>query len=506
LAKLATAFTPTLSRKRERGNCAWRYGNFLLPRGLLAAGLAAIVVFATRAVAGEAAAPAPAADTLPPIVAAALRDAHIPPASTAFVVAPLDGGALRLELNSAAPMSPASTMKLVTTYAALGTLGPAYRWRTEVFAAREAKAGRLDGDLFLRGGGDPSLVAERWWLLVHRLRALGLREIRGDLVLDKSAFEPEAEAAATLDGNELRPYNVTPDALLVNFKTLSLQFLPDPRAGVARIVATPPLAGVRVPASVPLGSGPCGDWHARLQADFSDPWSPRLHGRYAAECGEQTWHLSLLGHDEYVGAAFRALWQAEGGVLTGSVREGRVPAEAQPLLTQESPPLAEVIRDINKFSNNVMARQLFLTIGAESTRLPAAPQRSADTIRAWLAADGLPLPELVLQNGSGLSREERISAAGLAQVLSHAWNSVHMPDFVASLPLAGVDGTMQHRFGAADSAYVKTGLLADVRAVAGYVFAASGRRYVVVAIINDRNAAGGQAAHDELLQWVWRNG
>ncbi len=466
--------------------------------------------------------------------------ANLSPGSSSFVVVPLDGGALSLAQASEVPRNPASTMKLLTTYAALEMLGPNYRWRTEVYALhRPDGKGRLDGDLFIRGGGDPSLVIERWWLLVQRIRAMGIKDIAGDLVIDRSEYAPGSDAGA-IDGNELRPYNVAPDALLVNFKALRLEFIPDESARVARIVATPALEGMTLPREVPLRKGACGDWKARLKADFSRPLSPRLHGSYRASCGQQSWQLSLLTPDQYALATFSSLWHGAGGGFHGHIRDGKVPADAILVTDQESAPLAEVIRDINKNSNNVMARQVFLTLGesaecasveaeralgeAANTKsaadadkdsemdpsgachVPLGAVRSTIALAAWSAASGLSMPELVIKNGSGLSREERISAAGLARLLVHAWNGTQMPNFLASLPESGTDGTMQKRPVAAGAAFVKTGRLSDVRAVAGYVFAASGRRYAIVAIINDPNAEAAQGVHDEFLNWVWRKG
>jgi D-alanyl-D-alanine carboxypeptidase/D-alanyl-D-alanine-endopeptidase (penicillin-binding protein 4) len=471
---------------------------------LLGAVAAAAWVLAPAIAAG--AEPAMGRDEIPPAVAAALHEARIPATAIGLVVAPLDSGPIRLELNDATPMNPASTMKLLTTYAALNLLGPAFQWKTEIYASSHPKGGRLDGNLIVRGSGDPSLVIERFWMLVHRLRGLGLRQIHGDLVLDKSVFDPHAASGGSLDGNDLRPYNVAPDALLVNFKTLSLEFVPDRASAVARIIATPTLAGMRLPASVPLASGPCGDWRERLKADFSDPWTPRFAGRYPLDCAEQSWHISLLDHTQYVGAAFRALWEAGGGSWIGHVREGRTPAGAIELLVHESLPLSEVVRDINKFSNNVMARQVFLTLGGPDTDQGESAERSAQAVSAWLARSGLAMPELVLENGCGLSRRERISADSLARLLRHAYASPRMPDFIASLPVAGLDGTMKNRNAASGSAYVKTGLLDGVRALAGYVLSDSGHHYVVVAIVNHANAEAATGALDALLDWVQQQG
>jgi D-alanyl-D-alanine carboxypeptidase/D-alanyl-D-alanine-endopeptidase (penicillin-binding protein 4) len=475
-----------------------------LPSLMAAAGfLAAVVVAPTGVSAQNGAAQA----EIPPAVASALREARIPSAAVGLVVAPLDdAGTITLAVNESAPMNPASTMKLVTTYAALSLLGPTFEWRTVVYATARPHGGRLDGDLILRGSGDPSLVIERFWILVHRLRGLGVRQLHGSLVLDKSAFEPGVESGSSLDRNDLRPYNVGPDALLMNFKTLTLEFIPDAQASLARIIATPTLAGVRLPASVPLAKGACGDWHEHLRADFSDPWAPRFSGSYPLDCGEQSWHISLLSHTQFVAAAFRALWEASGGSWEGHVREGRTPPGAIELLEQESPPLSDVVRDINKFSNNVMARQVFLTLGAPDPDQTASPERSAHAVTAWLSRVGLAMPELVLENGCGLSRHERISAGSLARLLRQAYAGPRMPEFIASLPVAGLDGTMKNRTAASGSAYVKTGFLEGVRALAGYVLAGSGHRYVVVAIINHANADAATGALDALLSWVQQKG
>ena len=443
---------------------------------------------------------------VPEPVSTALRNAAIPPAASAIVVLPLGPGGVTIEANESQPMNPASTMKLLTTYAALDLLGPAFTWRTEAFATGALRRDVLEGNLVIRGSGDPKLVIENLWLMVQRIRGYGIREIRGDVVLDRSAFGPIAHEPGDFDGERFRPYNAGPDALLLNFKAVSLGFVPDPETRSARVVAVPLLAGMKLPASVRGTDGPCADWRGRLQADFSDPMAPVFRGAYPLSCGEQLWHLSLLDHGRYFAAAFATLWSNAGGSWGGRLREGTVPADARRIALNESAPLAEVIRDVNKFSNNVMARQVFLTLGTDGGRQPASTARAEAAVRAWLDSRGLAMPELVLENGAGLSRTERLSAASLARLLRHAFASPLMPELMASLPLAGVDGTMRRRNGAAGAAHIKTGLLADVRAIAGYVHAASGRRYVVVAIINHANARNGQAAHDALLQWVYANG
>ena len=464
------------------------------------------VTFVMVSAVGAARAQPASPSVLPDAVAAALKAANVSPLAIGIAVAPLSGSGLTLAANEMQPMNPASTMKLVTTLAGLELLGPQYQWRTDVLSAAQLKNGVLEGDLWLRGSGDPQLVIEDLWLLVQRVRGVGVREIRGHLMLDRSAFELTQHDPGAFDGEALRPYNAGPDALLLNYKAVSFHFIADPENKQARVYALPALAGMVTSATVRASDGACNDWRARLAADFTDPLRPTFRGAYPLSCGDKVWHVSVLDTGQYAEAIFRSLWDASGGVWRGRVREGIVPPEARRLAQHESKPLAEVIRDINKYSNNVMARQLFLTLGAEASRRPASTDRAQRVVGEWLLSKGLDRRDFVLENGAGLSRAERLTAAGLARLLQGAFVSPLMPEFVSSLPIVGIDGTMRRRQGAAGSAHIKTGLLSDTRAIAGYVLAASGRRYAVVAFINHPNASAGQPALDALLNWVYVQG
>jgi D-alanyl-D-alanine carboxypeptidase/D-alanyl-D-alanine-endopeptidase (penicillin-binding protein 4) len=448
--------------------------------------------------------------SLPPPVAQALATAKIPSGSVAVVVQEVGTPRAALAVNPAAPMNPASVMKLVTTYAALELLGPAYRWKTEAYAAGTLRDGVLEGDLVLKGYGDPKLDLEAFWILLRALRGKGLQTIRGDLVLDRSQFERAPGDAARFDGDAFRPYNVLPDALLVNFKSLRFAFAPDPERGAVRVYVEPRPPALDVVNVLKLAEGPCPEGSAfreMLKPTF-EPARQRaiFSGQYRTSCGEKDLNVALLEPNDHVAGMLRQLWPEMGGAWSGAVREGAAPAGARLLHTMESAALAEIVRDTNKFSNNVMARHLFLTLGAENGGAPANAAKASSAIKAWLASKRIAAPELVMENGSGLSRVERISAGNLAAMLQAAWQSPVMPEFISSMPVAGLDGTMRRRLkgeGVAGQAHIKTGLLSDTRAMAGFVLDRGGRRHVVVMIVNHASAHETQPAMDALLRWVY---
>ena len=451
-----------------------------------------------------------AARELPKPVADALRAASVPQSGVAVLVQEIGAAQPLLSLQAARPMNPASVMKLVTTFAALELLGPAFRWKTEVYAMGVLRDGVLEGDLALKGYGDPRLDYESFWMLLRALRGKGLREIRGDLVLDRSHFAPPNGSPADFDGDGLRPYNVLPDALLVHYKSLRFAFVPDLERGAVRIYAEPNPPGLVLENRLSLAAGSCLEGRAfrdLLQPTFEPGPPPRVlfAGRYPIACGEKDINVALLAPNDQVAGVLRELWAELGGAWTGRVREDLVPLEARLLHTHESAPLAEIVRDVNKFSNNVMARQLYLALAGAEHVPPLRANQALPVIRHWLALKGIGAPELSIENGAGLSRTDRLSAASLGALLQAAWKSAVMPEFVSSLPLAGLDGTFRKRLigePLAGQAHMKTGLLSDTRAMAGYVLGRNGRRYAVVMLMNHPNAPDAETATDALLRWV----
>ena len=452
-----------------------------------------------------AAAAAATAGTLPSPVERALRKGGIGRDRVAVWVGEVGARRPRLSLNAAAPTNPASVMKLLTTYAAIEMLGPAYTWKTRFFALAPIEDGVLHGDLHLQGGGDPALTLERFWLLLRSLRAGGLSKVRGDLVIDRGLFAPGG--SAPFDENRLRAYNVAPDALLLNFGTLRFDFAPARDTVGVRFEPQP--EDFALSNRLSLSQAPCGEWKDGVRIERGESAAGTnevvLSGTYPAACGEKTWNLAVLDSPQLVFGIFRSLWRELGGSFAGRLREAPVPEGARLLAETESPPLAQIIRDINKWSNNVMARQLYLTLGAQAGARPAREADAEAALRAWLARRNLDFPELAIENGAGLSRRARLSAASTARLMQVAWSGALMPEFVASLPLTAVDGTMRKRLkDSAGRAHVKTGTLDGVKTVAGYVLGRSGRRWIVVFFIRHADGPAARAAQDALIEWVQR--
>ena len=448
---------------------------------------------------------------LPPAVARALAEDGIPGEHVSIYVRKANTDEVIVEHNAEAPRSPASTIKTLTTFIALDTLGPAFTWKTRAYATAPIVNGVLNGDLIIQGGGDPYMTSERWWNFAQSLRQIGLQKIRGDVVLDRSYFSASAGDRAGFDRQPFRSYNVLPDALLVNFQTANFTLLA--QAGRARpVVMVDPLpANLIVKNEVRVSSGRCSG--ANRSIDFVTPAGTEanqllISGVLAATCSSYGVSRAIMNAPEFAYGTFRTNFASVGGELEGGLRMGSVSANARLLTTFSSLTMAEIVRLVNKFSNNVMARHLLLTLAAERKGTPATMENGRAVVDEWLAAHRIDIPGFVLENGAGLSRTERITARGMGEMLDAAWHSPFMPEFAASLPLSATDGTLRNRFNAAGMQgrlRLKTGRIDHVSGLAGFVNAASGETYVLVILVNHPNAhlGVGEAAQAALVRWVF---
>jgi D-alanyl-D-alanine carboxypeptidase/D-alanyl-D-alanine-endopeptidase (penicillin-binding protein 4) len=428
---------------------------------------------------------------------------HLPANALSFVIVDSDSGRVVTSQNPDTPRSPASTIKTVTTFAALDILGPAFIWQTHAWVH--------DGDLILQGGGDPYMTLERWWSFVRGLRTTGFKSIRGDIVIDNTAFSLPAENPGAFDGRPNRSYNVLPDALMVNFQSIDFKLVADAETRRVEVVADPAPVNLAVENHIRFTPGRCGGSAGRVDFQVASAGWDRVvfSGALSPHCAERSFARVLLQPATYAFGTFVELWRDSGGEFAGKLRIEPTPADAKPLFTFDSLSLGEIVRLTNKHSNNLMARHLLLTLGKERYGDPATLEKGAAAIADWGRERGFDLGGVDIDNGSGLSRSTHISALQMAKILDAAYHSRFAPEYLASFPLAGMDGTLRSRMKStpAGSVRLKTGHLDSVSGVAGYVTTSTGKTYVLVSLVNHVRADFGAAepVHAALVAWILGN-
>jgi serine-type D-Ala-D-Ala carboxypeptidase/endopeptidase (penicillin-binding protein 4) len=460
-------------------------------------------------------------DSLPAPVAAALAQAGLPPDALGAIAIPQTFWARAWQHRADTPMQPGSAMKLITTIVALDRLGPNHRGRTALHSTGAVNNGVLDGDLVLVGGADPDFDLPALWQLLFELRQRGVHTVSGALVLDRTLFQPARIdiGLPPFDESPEWPYNVVPDALMLNGNLMGLALSSSESSAVtARL--TPPLDGVSVDASaLVLTNTACGDWDEdwlppRVAESAPGQWRIELQGGFPRRCEAQA-ALQLLDRNVVTERQVRTVWASLGGRFMsapGSVREAALPAGAQRIAQHESRPWGEVLRNMNKTSDNAQTRLLYLQLGlaAMKTNPQAATLALAQQeVQRWFDEHHIARDGLTMDNGSGLSRSERIAPRAMARAIEIAINGQHAPELLMSLPVAGVDGTMRNRLKGTRAegwARLKTGTLKSVTALAGTVRDTHGDNWVVVAFINHDDAAKGRPVLDALIEWVANSG
>jgi D-alanyl-D-alanine carboxypeptidase/D-alanyl-D-alanine-endopeptidase (penicillin-binding protein 4) len=443
---------------------------------------------------------------LPAPVANALKEAGVPQQNVSVYVQAVDSNVAILKHNEDKSMNPASVMKMVTTNAALDLLTPAYRWKTALYHDGYIKNWELNGNLMIKGYGDPSFKAQDFWRLLMSLRQAGVKKINGDLIIDKTYFADDVDNGISFDDEKWRAYNSKPSAFAVNGRSTSFRF--SANDDVLNVNQEFELPEVTIVNNMKTVKGDCGNWRGRMNYDVQTNTNKAVitfNGVYAPDCGERFLELSLFDDAQYAFFTFKKIWRDLGGEFAGTLKRQPIPSTTHKLLEQTSEPLGSVVRDINKWSNNLMARQLLLTIAAEKVSTPATVAKGVVAIKSWLSASGVNVNGFVLENGSGLSRVERISAEQLGKMLVRAYLSPVMPEFISSMPILSMDGTVKQRLQDSASngrAHLKTGSINGVSSIAGYVLDANGHRHVMVMLVNHANAGASRGAQDALVEWV----
>jgi len=459
--------------------------------------------------------PAAAGAELPPELAAAIKDADFSSDGIGLFIQGVDNEKPLVALHADLFLNPASVIKLVTTAAALDMLGQGYRWSTEVMYTGNIEGHTLNGDLYIRGNGDPYLTPERFWRLLNRIYIVGIHRITGDVLIDNSYFEPGKVDYAAFDQQPYRTYNVGPNAVLVGFQATEFHLDIDTTGTdpAVKITPFPQSPRLRIINQVKLVNGSCNAWKKRLSLETRNNAGMLevvFSGNYALACKQRTLYRRVSEAQDHYQHFFLPLWNQIGGSVDGKITQGIVPADAKRLLEESSISLAEAVRLVNKFSNNVMTRQILLSMGAQEFGPPGTTDKGIAAVNAWLVEHKLDHPDLQLDNGAGLSRDARISAGLLGELLLHVYKQAYMPEFIAALPVSGYDGTMAHRFNdtpLVGHAHIKTGLLDFVQSMAGYVTTATGKRYVVVLLHNDKRAhtRSAEKLQNQLINWIYKS-
>ena len=435
--------------------------------------------------------------------AVALDFGRIPPEEVALYVQDLHTGQVLLQHRADASVNPASTMKLVTTFAALRALGPDYRWHTEFKSDAPVRDGVLQGNLYWQGSGSPVFDQPDLQDMQAQLRLLGISRIGGQVVLDRSVWGSSGSADG-FEADEGALFVTPPDPHMVAYKVLWATAGIDAE-GNPQFDLNPPLADTPRDIQVAVANRParCGKLANYLSIQHLNGVL-QFRGRLPQSCVGEKMFVNLFDAPTFARQSFSGHWLATGGNAV-TFAEGRTPPQARTLAANNSKPLAEVLTDMNKFSNNLIARSVFLAIGEHESVGKHSVQNAKGAVRRQLVAAGLDDEALVLENGSGLSRRERLTARFMGQMLQQAWQSPFQAAFIDTLPIGGRDGTLKGRFkNSGGGLRLKTGTLKNVRALAGYWLPENPQQHplAIVVIINSERSGGYLPDMDKLVERV----
>uniref|UniRef100_A0A914YNE6 D-alanyl-D-alanine carboxypeptidase/D-alanyl-D-alanine-endopeptidase n=1 Tax=Panagrolaimus superbus TaxID=310955 RepID=A0A914YNE6_9BILA len=295
---------------------------------------------------------------------------------------------------------------------------------------------------YIKAGGDPFLTVPQLWDMLRELRLRGVKNLT-EVIVDRSIFGNVTINPGDFDNAGDRPYNASPDAMMVGLGASRLVFQPDTQARKWIAIIDPPLPGVRVQGEVEWSTATCPGSPVvgtQIQPEAGG-MVVRVSGKAAASCGEFSVYRLVHSQTEFFDKLFRSLWRDLGGTLARDIKAGRVPARAQAITWHDSQSLSDLIRLINKQSNNVMARTILLTVGAEMNGPGATVATGERAVMNVLGRQGVNTAGWTVDNGSGLSRNARVTAGGMADMLKVAWRSNWMPEYISSFAISGVDGT-----------------------------------------------------------------
>ncbi len=421
----------------------------------------------------------------------ALASPCVTPGKTGVRVVALPSGEPVYERNGSTPLVPASVQKLITTAAALHYLGPDYRFKTEILYTGSRKNGIVNGDLVVRGKGDPKLVPEQVWLIAERIKHLNINEVTGDLVVDGTFFDSLKTAPSWSRNHTQRAYDAMLGALSVSFNTVAVHVNAGEKVGDPLIVGLfPDSAYLKLVNKARTSAKGKGGVKAR-RSGGKGKIVISVTGSMKPGSKEKVIYLNVPDPLKYAGEIFREYFKRGGVSIKGAIRKAAAPENARLIYTHESEPLAVILRNLNKYSNNFLAEQIVKTLAAEVGKIPGSHKNAMKLISGFLAESGIDMAGAALADASGLSRSNRVTAKLITELLTVMNRRFDIgPDFLAALGIMGVDGSVRDRMSrspAKSKARVKTGSLAGLSSLAGYVAGKGENLFAFAIFLNDNS-------------------
>jgi serine-type D-Ala-D-Ala carboxypeptidase/endopeptidase (penicillin-binding protein 4) len=426
---------------------------------------------------------APAAPAQHRPVEALLAKNKYPLSKVSIAIRDLAQDTLRESLNPDSQVNPASVCKLVTAAMAFDRLGTVYSFKTSVYmdSGFDPGTGECRGNLYIRGGGDPSLVVERLWLFVQHLASMGLKTIDRDIVLDDSFFDSTAIGPGFTEDSSDNPYMAPVNALTSNFNCVSVWVRPGASQGAPVFAALLPKAKIVTLSSSAKTSAPGGRTEYAVSARKSgDATNVFVSGFLPADGKQVVEYTKVWQSRDYFASVLQGLLTDNKITLKGGFRHGPVPGPVRqmpPFYVFGSIPLPDIVTDMFKYSSNFAAEMIFKTLSAEKDSTAGSWEKSSALAGAWWREKGLAAHPFMpkIKNGSGMGDCDRMSCRQIVDLLAFVNKSKqYFPEYLDALPNAGIDGTLKSRF--KNSRFrgivrAKTGTLNDygVHSIAGYV-------------------------------------
>lgn len=415
-----------------------------------------------------------------------------------------EGTEIVYELNAQKKMIPASITKIATASTVLNHFLPGTKFKTQILAKNEIKQGVLKGPIYLKGGGDPSFVSENLWFLVNNLRRTDLQSIEGDIIVDDSLFDEVRYDESRQEERVDRAYDAPVGAMSFNWNSVNIFIRPGEVGEPGRVFLDPENDYFQLVNKTKTSSGDGQNLTAERKIDKEKLTETiTVTGKIGKGKKEHVIYKSVTRPDLWAGMNLKSFLKQRGITVTGQIKRGQAPETAQILAESESKPIEDILVDMNKFSNNYVAEMLCKNLGALNSK-PATLSAGMKLIQKHMQSLSIPEVQFELQNPSGLTRDNKMSAAAMGLLLAHLRRDFRVqPEFLRSLPIAGTDGTLKKRMtGPKTERWVraKTGLLTGVVALAGYAGREDGQVINFVFIANQVSDEGAMRSHFD--QWA----